>query len=54
MTVPIADPRFVKIIAVRTVEVHRTRMKERLGVRQLAKAIRLAVLALLKQAGGAC
>jgi two-component system, LuxR family, response regulator FixJ len=34
-------------ISVRTVEVHRARMMERLGVRQLAQAIRLAVLARL-------
>ena len=32
-------------ISVRTVEVHRARMLERLGVRSLAQAIRLAVLA---------
>jgi two-component system response regulator FixJ len=32
-------------ISVRTVEVHRARMLERLGVRNLAEAIRLAVLA---------
>ena len=32
-------------ISVRTVEVHRARMMERLGVRQLAEAIRIAVLA---------
>jgi two-component system response regulator FixJ len=34
-------------ISVRTVEVHRARMMERLGVRQLAGAIRLAVMARL-------
>lgn len=34
-------------ISVRTVEVHRARMMERLGVRQLAEAVRLAVLATL-------
>jgi two-component system response regulator FixJ len=34
-------------ISVRTVEVHRARMLERLGVRQLAEAIRLAVMARL-------
>jgi two-component system, LuxR family, response regulator FixJ len=34
-------------ISVRTVEVHRARMMERLGVRQLAEAIRLAVVASL-------
>jgi two-component system response regulator FixJ len=32
-------------ISVRTVEVHRARMLERLGTRRLAEAIRLAVLA---------
>ena len=32
-------------ISVRTVEVHRSRMMERLGVRQFAAAVRLAVLA---------
>jgi two-component system response regulator FixJ len=32
-------------ISVRTVEVHRARMMERLGVRQLAEAVRLAVMA---------
>jgi two-component system response regulator FixJ len=34
-------------ISVRTVEVHRARMMDRLGTRQLAEAIRLAVLATL-------
>jgi two-component system response regulator FixJ len=34
-------------ISVRTVEVHRARMMERLGVRQFAEAIRLAVMARL-------
>jgi two-component system, LuxR family, response regulator FixJ len=34
-------------ISVRTVEVHRARMMGRLGVRQLAEAVRLAVLAKL-------
>ena len=34
-------------ISVRTVEVHRVRMMERLGVRQLAEAIRLGVMARL-------
>ena len=34
-------------ISVRTVEVHRARMMERLGVRQLAEAIRLGVMARL-------
>jgi two-component system response regulator FixJ len=32
-------------ISVRTVEVHRARMMERLGVRQLAEAVRLSVMA---------
>jgi two-component system, LuxR family, response regulator FixJ len=32
-------------LSVRTVEVHRARMMERLGVRQFAEAVRLAVLA---------
>jgi two-component system response regulator FixJ len=32
-------------ISIRTVEVHRARMMERLGVRQLGEAVRLAVLA---------
>jgi two-component system, LuxR family, response regulator FixJ len=31
--------------SVRTVEVHQARMMDRLGVRQLAEAIRLAVMA---------
>jgi two-component system, LuxR family, response regulator FixJ len=34
-------------LSIRTVEVHRARMMERLGTRQLAEAIRLAVLATL-------
>jgi two-component system response regulator FixJ len=34
-------------LSVRTVEVHRARMMDRLGARQLAEAIRLAVLATL-------
>ncbi len=34
-------------ISVRTVEVHRARMMDRLGVRQLAEAVRLAVMARL-------
>jgi two-component system response regulator FixJ len=34
-------------ISVRTVEVHRARMLERLGTRQTAEAIRLAVMATL-------
>jgi two-component system response regulator FixJ len=34
-------------ISVRTVEVHRARMMERLGTHQLAEAIRLGVLARL-------
>jgi two-component system response regulator FixJ len=38
-------------ISVRTVEVHRARMMERLGLRQLAEAIRLAVLARLSRRG---
>jgi two-component system, LuxR family, response regulator FixJ len=37
-------------ISVRTVEVHRARMMDRLGVRQLAEAVRLAVLAKLAAA----
>jgi two-component system response regulator FixJ len=37
-------------ISVRTVEVHRARMLERLGVRSLAEAIRLVVLATLAPA----
>jgi two-component system response regulator FixJ len=37
-------------LSVRTVEVHRARMMERLGTRQLAEAIRLAVLATLAPA----
>jgi two-component system, LuxR family, response regulator FixJ len=36
-------------LSVRTVEVHRARMMERLGVRQLAEAVRLAVLARMAQ-----
>jgi two-component system response regulator FixJ len=35
-------------IAVRTVEVHRAHMLERLGLRSTAEAIRLAVLATMK------
>jgi two-component system response regulator FixJ len=35
-------------ISVRTVEVHRARMMERLGMRQLAEVIRLGVLAKLR------
>jgi two-component system response regulator FixJ len=38
-------------ISVRTVEIHRARMLERLRVRSLAEAIRLAVLATLAPAG---
>jgi two-component system response regulator FixJ len=34
-------------ISVRTIEVHRARMMDRLGVRQFAEAVRLAVLAKL-------
>jgi two-component system response regulator FixJ len=37
-------------ISVRTVEVHRARMMDRLGVRQFAEAVRLAVLAKLSAA----
>lgn len=36
-------------ISVRTVEVHRARMMDRLGVRQLGEAVRLAVLAKLAE-----
>ena len=39
-------------ISVRTVEVHRARMMERLGTRQLAEAIRLAVMAQLASGEG--
>ena len=39
-------------ISVRTVEVHRARMMERLGTRQLAEAIRLAVMAQLVSGEG--
>jgi two-component system response regulator FixJ len=35
-------------ISVRTVEVHRARMMERLGMRQLADVIRLGVIARLR------
>jgi two-component system response regulator FixJ len=38
-------------ISVRTVEVHRARMMERLGLRQLAEAIRLGVMAGLSRKG---
>jgi two-component system response regulator FixJ len=38
-------------ISVRTVEVHRARMMDRLGVSQLGKAVRLAVLATLVEEG---
>ena len=38
-------------ISVRTVEVHRARMMERLGMRQFAEAIRLGVLARLSRKG---
>ena len=38
-------------ISVRTVEVHRARMMERLGMRQLAEAIRLGVMAGLSRKG---
>lgn len=39
-------------LSVRTVEVHRARMMERLGARQLAEAIRLAVMAQLASGTG--
>src|SRR3984885_4130851 len=39
-------------LSVRTVEVHRARMMERLGTRQLAEAIRLAVMATLAPGSG--
>jgi two-component system, LuxR family, response regulator FixJ len=39
-------------ISVRTVEVHRARMMERLGTRHLAEAIRLAVMAQLASGEG--
>jgi two-component system response regulator FixJ len=38
-------------LSVRTVEVHRARMMERLGLRQLAEAIRLGVMAKLSRKG---
>ncbi|MEA2898562.1 MAG: two-component system, LuxR family, response regulator FixJ [Bradyrhizobium sp.] len=38
-------------LSVRTVEVHRARMMERLGLRQLAEAIRLGVIARLGRKG---
>jgi two-component system response regulator FixJ len=38
-------------ISVRTVEVHRARMMDRLGVRQFAEAVRLSVLATLAERG---
>jgi two-component system, LuxR family, response regulator FixJ len=38
-------------ISVRTVEVHRARMMERLGIRQLAEAIRLGIMARLIRKG---
>lgn len=38
-------------ISVRTVEVHRSRMMDRLGVRQLGQAVRLSVLANLTKGG---
>lgn len=38
-------------LSVRTVEVHRARMMDRLGVRQLAEAVRLAVMARLSSDG---
>jgi two-component system response regulator FixJ len=39
-------------ISVRTVEVHRARMMERLGANQLAEAIRLGVMAKMNAGGG--
>jgi two-component system response regulator FixJ len=39
-------------ISVRTVEVHRARMMDRLGVGQFAEAVRLGVLAQLARGGG--
>ena len=38
-------------ISVRTVEVHRARMMDRLGVGQFAEAVRLSVLAALAERG---
>jgi two-component system response regulator FixJ len=38
-------------VSVRTIEVHRARMMDRLGVRQFAEAVRLAVLAKLSDEG---
>jgi two-component system response regulator FixJ len=38
-------------ISVRTVEVHRARMMDRLGVRQFAEAVRLSVLSTLAERG---
>jgi two-component system response regulator FixJ len=38
-------------ISVRTVEVHRSRMMDRLGVRQLGQAVRLSVLASMAECG---
>jgi two-component system response regulator FixJ len=38
-------------LSVRTVEVHRARMMERLGVHQLSEAIRVAVMATLSEGG---
>ena len=38
-------------ISVRTVEVHRARMMDRLGVQQFAQAVRLSVLAALAERG---
>jgi two-component system response regulator FixJ len=40
-------------LSVRTVEVHRARMMERLGVRQLAEAVRLGVLVKLSASASA-
>jgi two-component system response regulator FixJ len=39
-------------LSVRTVEVHRSRMMERLGVHQLGEAVRLAVLAQMARHSG--
>ena len=40
-------------ISIRTVEIHRSRMMDRLGVRQLGQAVRLSVLASLARTGRA-
>jgi two-component system response regulator FixJ len=39
-------------ISVRTVEVHRAHMLDRLGVRNIAEAIRIAVMAALAETAG--